>query len=162
MTGEITYGGGMVRYYGYPPDGSAYGSEGGVFIGGLDAPDAGPLPHHVKHSPTGFSWGYGGSGPADLARSLLIHALGDDARCKKCGGTGWVTEAPDGHEVPCEPGDEYGWGCVCERGLVVVPALYMDFKWEIIAKLPQGKPWMLTREEILQWVEQHQHKEANL
>src|SRR5512135_81505 len=29
------------------------------------------LRHLVKHSPTGFSWGYGGSGPADLALSIL-------------------------------------------------------------------------------------------
>ncbi len=28
-------------------------------------------PHMVKHSPTGMSWGYGGSGPSDLARSIL-------------------------------------------------------------------------------------------
>jgi hypothetical protein len=34
------------------------------------------LPHVVRHSPTGFNWGYGGSGPADLALSLLIDALG--------------------------------------------------------------------------------------
>lgn len=32
-----------------------------------------PLHHFVQHSPTGFEMGYGGSGPADLARSILIH-----------------------------------------------------------------------------------------
>lgn len=32
-----------------------------------------PLPHIVRHSPTGFGFGYCGSGPADLARSMLIH-----------------------------------------------------------------------------------------
>jgi hypothetical protein len=26
----------------------------------------------VRHSPTGFEWGYGGSGPADLALNILI------------------------------------------------------------------------------------------
>jgi hypothetical protein len=26
------------------------------------------------HSPTGFNWGYAGSGPAELARHLLVHA----------------------------------------------------------------------------------------
>jgi hypothetical protein len=31
------------------------------------------------HSPTGFEWGYGGSGPAQLALALLADALGDDA-----------------------------------------------------------------------------------
>lgn len=32
-----------------------------------------PLHHFVKHSPTGFEIGYGGSGPADLAYSILVH-----------------------------------------------------------------------------------------
>lgn len=30
-----------------------------------------------NHSPTGFEWGYGGSGPAQLALALLLHATGD-------------------------------------------------------------------------------------
>lgn len=29
-----------------------------------------------KHSPSGFNWGYGGSGPAELARHLIWHATG--------------------------------------------------------------------------------------
>ncbi len=37
------------------------------------------LPKHiVKHSPDGFSWGYGGSGPAELARCLLLEVMGKD------------------------------------------------------------------------------------
>ena len=39
-----------------------------------------PLPDcsHVRnHSPSGFEWGYGGSGPAQLALALLVDALGD-------------------------------------------------------------------------------------
>jgi hypothetical protein len=36
------------------------------------------LPHRVMHSPDGFCWGYGGSGPADLARSLLMHFMQTD------------------------------------------------------------------------------------
>ncbi len=31
-----------------------------------------------NHSPTGFEWGYGGSGPAQLALALLADALGND------------------------------------------------------------------------------------
>jgi len=34
----------------------------------------------ANHSPTGFEWGYAGSGPAQLALALLADALGDDAR----------------------------------------------------------------------------------
>ena len=31
-----------------------------------------------NHSPTGFEWGYAGSGPAQLAIALLADCLGDD------------------------------------------------------------------------------------
>lgn len=34
----------------------------------------------ANHSPTGFAWGYGGSGPAQLALALLADALADDER----------------------------------------------------------------------------------
>ncbi|NBU10014.1 MAG: hypothetical protein EBS84_13500 [Proteobacteria bacterium] len=33
-----------------------------------------------RHSPTGFEWGYGGSGPAQLALALLADHLADDER----------------------------------------------------------------------------------
>jgi uncharacterized protein DUF6166 len=32
--------------------------------------------HHVRHSPSGFEFGYEGSGPAELARCLLIDWFG--------------------------------------------------------------------------------------
>jgi len=31
-----------------------------------------------NHSPTGFEWGYGGSGPAQLALAILADATGDE------------------------------------------------------------------------------------
>ena len=31
-----------------------------------------------NHSPTGFEWGYGGSGPAQLALAILAEHLGND------------------------------------------------------------------------------------
>ena len=39
------------------------------------------LPYRLdlfNHSPDGFEWGYGGSGPAQLALALLADATGDD------------------------------------------------------------------------------------
>lgn len=36
-----------------------------------------------NHSPTGFEWGYGGSGPAQLALALLADVLGDERRAIK-------------------------------------------------------------------------------
>jgi len=41
---------------------------------------ASPLDYHLKlgnHSPTGFSWGYGGSGPHQLAIAILFDVTGD-------------------------------------------------------------------------------------
>ena len=43
--------------------------------------DGRPLPMRLdlaNHSPTGFEWGYSGSGPAQLALAILADALGDD------------------------------------------------------------------------------------
>lgn len=37
-----------------------------------------------NHSPTGFQWGYLGSGPAQLALAILADALGDDRRADRC------------------------------------------------------------------------------
>ena len=34
----------------------------------------------MNHSPTGFEWGYGGSGPAQLALAILADCLEDDDR----------------------------------------------------------------------------------
>lgn len=64
----------------------------------------------VKHSPSGFGWGYGGSGAAQLALALLADLLGDDTRAL---------------------------------------ALYQEFKWRVIARLPYGQPWGLTSREAL-------------
>jgi hypothetical protein len=48
--------------------------EGGPVIATVNGA---PLPHIVWHSPTGFEMGYGGSGPADLALSILADHLGE-------------------------------------------------------------------------------------
>lgn len=43
-------------------------------------PDEGriyPLKHLLRHSPDGFEFGYGGSGPSDLARSIVGDLLGE-------------------------------------------------------------------------------------
>lgn len=48
--------------------------EGGfkVFVGNEQLNPA-PSQKLVNHSPDGFSWGYSGSGPAQLALALLLH-----------------------------------------------------------------------------------------
>jgi hypothetical protein len=36
-----------------------------------------------SHSPSGFAWGYAGSGPAQLSLALAADVLGDDDKAKK-------------------------------------------------------------------------------
>jgi hypothetical protein len=124
------------------------------------------LPHIVKHSPTGMGWGYSGSGPADLARSLLIHALGDDARCTVCDGSNNVVHDTATHsDVPAQRADEMRrvdehlaaarfsppMPCLaCEGGWALPPATYQRFKFNVIAGLPQAG-WTLTRADVLAW-----------
>lgn len=107
----------------------------------------------VRHSPTGFSWGYGGSGPADLARSLLIAALGDKANCDTCAGTRRIAWAeteleprpfdlavhPEGDAVKCFD---------CDDGYRRLP--YHAFKFHYVAAF--GDEWRMTRAEILDWL----------
>lgn len=58
----------MVRYF---ADRAKWGTEVYVEQGGRWS----LLPHRGEHSPTGFEWGYGGAGPADLAKSILADAV---------------------------------------------------------------------------------------
>ena len=51
--------------------------EDGGQVRGLD-----PRLDLRNHSPSGFAWGYGGSGPAQLSLAILSDALGDDARAE--------------------------------------------------------------------------------
>lgn len=84
------------------------------------------LGHHVRHSPTGFNWGYGGSGPADLARSLLFDAFGQP-------------------ECPPFPSE-------CECRSKWVDSTYQAFKSDIVSKLTQDQDWKLVQMEVCEWV----------
>jgi hypothetical protein len=68
-----------------------------------------PLPHVILHSPTGFEWGYGGSGPADLSLSILANFF---------------------NERPTEEQLYYGH-CRCLKQ-------HQSFKWALIADAPKN------------------------
>jgi hypothetical protein len=118
----------------------------------------GVVGHKVKHSPTGMAWGYGGSGPADAARSLLIAVLGDGAHCPECGGTGLVFLDVDGDGYrllpPIVDTDSYPDRIIdcptlgCEKGIRSLP--YQRFKERVVAGLPGN--WIMTRSDILAWL----------
>lgn len=54
-----------------------------VVTDGADARLLDPRFDLRSHSPTGFEWGYAGSGPAQLALALTADALGDDDRARR-------------------------------------------------------------------------------
>lgn len=111
-----------------------------------------PLTHHVKHcierSP--WAWGYGGSGPAELARSLLIDALGDDAWCRQCGGAEHQARINAGTELA-----EVGTcpGCFGER-TSFPPDIYQRFKQVCVATMP-ATGWTVTQKQILDWLKEN-------
>jgi len=81
------------------------------------------LCHYVRHSPGGFSWGYAGSGPAELARCILIDHYGLSAE-----------QAKDEHQE---------W----------LPVSYQDFKFACVAPYPQDARLVITTEDIEDWIE---------
>jgi hypothetical protein len=93
--------------------------------------DGRPLVHVVVHSPTGFAWGYGGSGPADLALSILADFLG---------------ERPSGPEM-------YEGRSECSRH-------YQGFKWAFIAPLDQDSGWVIHGSQIAAWLRTNGRRQA--
>lgn len=90
--------------------------------------------HIVAHSPTGFEVGYGGSGPADLALSILEDHL------QKTGYNGRRERVFRG---------------VCFRAAY---ALHQDFKWKFIATLdPDARTWTIRRADIEAFLEERKH-----
>ncbi|HEY4690222.1 MAG TPA: DUF6166 domain-containing protein [Anaerolineae bacterium] len=88
------------------------------------------LAHVCHHSPTGFEWGYGGSGPADLALSILSAVIDEPKTVKIhrgfCGAKAW--------------------------------ALHQPFKWEVIAGL--GREWTLSVQQVKDWIALYEKEHA--
>ena len=55
----------------------------------------------INHSPDGFGWGYGGSGPSQLALAMCADALGDDREAVR------VYQAFKNAFVALQTGDEW-------------------------------------------------------
>jgi len=122
-------------------------------------------------SPDGFAWGYGGSGPAALARSILAAALGDAAKCPTCAGTQrimWRDPPDPGPEDPTDYApvpwdgrpalDSRGHKVLliedcydCEDGTRHLP--YQAFKRQHVGRW--GPEFRIARSEVLAWLAAH-------
>jgi len=84
----------------------------------------------VNHSPTGFAWGYWGSGPAQLSFALIADAL--------------VSSIEEKHPEL--------------RASVLTrarnPALYQTFKQQVVGTWPREEPFEITDSQVLHDVEE--------
>jgi len=80
-----------------------------------------------KHSPTGFNYGYGGSGPAQLAGQLMYEFLRQYLS------------------------SEYSNGQI----LTLAKLLYQDFKWSYIASKDQLGAFTLDEQLFLEFLRTH-------
>lgn len=62
---------------------SGYDPSDVVLYRQVDGTACASVDHIVRHSPSGIEWGYTGSGPADLARSVLL-AITDESTVERC------------------------------------------------------------------------------
>lgn len=92
------------------------------------------VPHLItEHSPRGFEFGYGGSGPADLALNIL------EAVLQSIGYKGQRTKDT--------------WrGDTCFR---LAYALHQGFKWDFIATMPREGGRIYTND-VITWIHQHE------
>jgi len=86
--------------------------------------------HVVVHSPTGFEWGYAGSGPADLALNIVQTLLNE---------RGYTGERVDCYQGWC-------WDKAWE--------LHQDLKFDIIARVPHEGA-TIPYELLSNWLTEH-------
>lgn len=82
----------------------------------------------VHHTPDGFEWGYGGSGPADLALNIIEYMLREK---------NFV-----GSKAHCFHGEAFNAAIL----------LHQDFKWQCIATVPREKGGFIPTIAIMRWI----------
>lgn len=82
----------------------------------------------IWHSPDGFEWGHGGSGPADLALNIL---------------NAFVPPGSDDFEPVRMP--------IEGKASRTAVDLHQQFKWEFLAKLPKDGG-VIEADKIMRWI----------
>lgn len=104
----------------------------------------------VNHSPDGFEWGYGGSGPSQLAFAMLADLLGPlpaPAKCPYC-------ESAMVGSSCTEPECKYSF---TRDQWEHVGHMYQTFKFDIVAALP-NRTWSVTEEQIRAWIKMFEQR----
>ena len=68
-----------------------------------------PLKHVLRHSPDGFNWGYGGSGPSDAALSILTDCMGPETGDRWYQRFKWKFLAETGKEICITENEIRAW-----------------------------------------------------
>lgn len=121
-------------HYGYPPGQTPpQGAlDARVFVLVPGSSELEDLEHFAYHSPDGFEWGYLGSGPAELARCILLDHFGLAAR--PGAGSSYCNEVYD----------------PATGEAVRLPVTYQRFKEDVIAKLDRDE-WKLPGTDVERW-----------
>jgi hypothetical protein len=102
------------------------------------------LPHHVRYSPAGFSWGVTGLGGLELSRSILIAVTGTDSQCRECNGRGLIA-----------PRELHGCRVRCHTcaGFGLAPPYETQFETDFVARWPPEGHWRVSVGEVRSWLE---------
>ena len=112
--------------------------EGGAIVGAAVRLD--PRVDLRRHSPDGFTWGYAGAGPAQLALAMLAHFFRDAHRCGKCDPVAGICFDVIGHAAASD-----------RRAL----QFYQAFKSARIATATPTADLVIFASEIREWVDAH-------
>lgn len=138
------------------PDGPACQVQielaGGTLLTRLVNPGAGYM-----HSPDRLSVGGRGASCTAMAHALLTAALGLDATCPACTGTGWtVWDGALGRHRALRPDDAQLNTSACTDcdgfGIGIPPRVYRAFEEHVVATMNPQIDWRLTRRQVLDWL----------
>ncbi len=138
------------------PDGPACQVQielaGGTLLTRLVNPGAGYM-----HSPDRLSVGGRGASCTAMAHALLTAALGLDATCPACTGTGWtVWDGALGRHQALRPDDAPLNTSACTDcdgfGIGIPPRVYRAFEEHVVATMNPHIDWRLTRRQVLDWL----------
>lgn len=113
------------------------------------------LKHLVLHSPTGFGHGYGGSGPADLALSVLADYFGEQDVTPAELYTGLRRTHFTGPAYMLSDGRYSDDRKYAVQQRVQCIAFHQPFKWAKVATVISGARFQISTAEISQFLIEH-------